>query len=549
MTFRGVTLAALMLSASQTAFADEQNTYDGDGYVTPVAFVGDMNSQAEDAYFAADAAEATRAQQRRTRRVATAAAVSHQAQYVQPAAPVYQQAAPVAQVGCLGGCFGSGCGASNCDAPGCDVPGPACGCDSAPSCDSMGCSGGCGSLGCGTIFGGGCDSPSCGCELFSGGGGCSLLGGGCDSPSCGCEMGGGCDSAGGSCRSGGGGLAGALGLCGKDGWFRNEVLLWFLQDRQSPALISTAGPGDLPREPGATTIFGDDLNGGLSAGYRGDAGIYLSDNFGVGGRFWILGQNEDSETASGNGSDRSIGRPFYNTLFNIEDSLLVAFQNNFSGTVTGTSKLDMLAAEAYGRLNLGCTKTCQLDLIGGYSYFSVDDELRISSTSVQNTGRIRTYNDLFDTENTMHGGQIGFEAIVTNGRWFARSLTKVHLGDMTQKVRIAGSSTDTTAPFTSSANSGLLALGNQGTYEQTVFTFVPELNFKLGYRFRQHVEMSVGYSFLMFDSLALAGDQIDRDIDPSALNTNGPFGNRPAFTMNESSLWVQGIDLGLAITF
>ena len=75
------------------------------------------------------------------------------------------------------------------------------------------------------------------------------------------------------------------------------------------------------------------------------------------------------------------------------------------------------------------------------------------------------------------------------------------------------------------------------------------MNFKLGYRFREHVEMSVGYSFLMFDSLALAGDQIDRNIDPSALNTNGPFGSRPAFTMNKSSLWVQGIDLGLAITF
>ncbi|MGB7345434.1 MAG: BBP7 family outer membrane beta-barrel protein [Pirellulaceae bacterium] len=549
MTFRGVTLAALMLSASQTAFADDQNNYDGDGYVTPVAFVGDISSESEDAYFAADAAEATRAMDRRTRRVRTAAAaapvvrtaaVSHTTHYApQPAAPVYQQSASVAQVGCLGGCLGSGCGASNCDAPGNYM-----GCDSAPGCDS----GGCDSIGCGTIFGGGCDSPSCGCELFSGGGGYSA-------PSCGCEMGGGCDSGGcglgGGCGlRGGGGVAGALGLCSKDGWFRHELLLWFMQDRQSPALIASAAPGVLPTQPGATTLFGGDLNGGLSAGYRGDAGIYLSDNVGVGGRFWILSQNEDSATAGGDGSSRSIGRPFYNTLFNVEDSLLVAFQNNFTGTVTGTSKLDMMAAEAYGRVNLGSTKSCQLDLIGGYSYFSVDDELRVTSTSTQNTGRIRSYSDSFDTENIMHGGQLGFEAVVTNGRWFARSLTKVHMGDMQQKVRIAGSSSDTTPPFASStANSGLLALGNQGTYEQDEFTFIPEMNFKLGYRFRQHVEMSVGYSFLMFDSLALAGDQVDRNIDPSALNTNGPFGNRPAFTMKDTSLWVQGIDLGLAITF
>ncbi len=545
MKFRGVTLAALMLSASQTAFANEQTNYDGDGYVTPVAFVGDVSQDEEDAYFAADAAEAKRATTRRQHRVRTAAAVSQPMQQYAPQQQIaYKPAVPVAQVGCVGGCVGSGCGASNCDAPSCGVPGPA-----PMSCDSGGCaSGGCDSIGCGTIFGGGCDSPSCGCEMF---------GGGCDSPSfstpsCGCEMGGGCDSMGcGSGGCGGGGLAGALGLCSKDGWFRSEALLWFVQDRNSPALVSQSNAvGGLPLQQNSTTLFGGDLNGGLSAGYRGDAGIYLSENLGIGGRFWWLSENEDDYSADrvGGNGQRSLGRPFFNTDIGSEDAILVAFQNVFAGSINATSKLDMMAAEAYGRLNLGCTNTCQLDLIGGYSYFNVDDELNIFSSSTQNNGRVRTYSDLFDTENTFHGGQVGFEAVVTNGRWFARSLTKVHMGDMQQRVSIRGRGTDTNPPVGGGANTngGFLSLEKVGDYEQNEFTFVPELNFKLGYRFRQHVEMSVGYSFLMFDSLALAGDQIDRNIDDSLRNTNVGAGTH---TIQDSSLWVQGVDLGLAITF
>ncbi|NNE01048.1 MAG: BBP7 family outer membrane beta-barrel protein [Pirellulaceae bacterium] len=540
MNFRGMTLAALLLSASQTAYADDsQVEYDGDGTVTPVAFVGDMPSQSEDAYFAADANEASRLQRmRQAKNVSTAnhqvvratsrpaasrpattvatrtvapqvAPQTRQVQYAPISAMQLQPAGhqQVQQVGLFGG------GYSACDAPGgCDMPG--------------------------------CDSP--GCSLFGGGQiGSGFSRGGCSGSSCD----GGCDS--GNCGSSScGGLAGLFGLCSRDGWARHEALLWFVQDRKSPSLITTSAPGTLPELPNATTRFGGEINGDMSFGYRGDMGVYLTDNVGVGGRLWWLDDNEDSLSLSGNGSDQSIGRPFFDTTTNDENSLLVALQNNFAGSVSAISKLEMMAAEGYARINLGCTKSCQLDLIGGYSYFSVDDSLRITSTSIQNSnGRTRTYSDLFDTENTMHGGQIGFEAVVSNGRWFARSLTKVHLGNMNQMIRIAGTSTDRTVGPGTSANSGFLALGNQGTWERDEFTFVPEMNFKLGYRFRKHVEMSVGYTFLMFDSLALAGDQIDRNIDPSSLNTSGPHGTRPAFDFNDSSLWLQGLDLGMAITF
>ncbi len=40
-----------------------------------------------------------------------------------------------------------------------------------------------------------------------------------------------------------------------------------------------------------------------------------------------------------------------------------------------------------------------------------------------------------------------------------------------------------------------LAQGNQGDYERDVFAFAPEANFKLGYRFRKNVLLSVGLQF------------------------------------------------------
>ncbi|MGI9473944.1 MAG: BBP7 family outer membrane beta-barrel protein [Rubripirellula sp.] len=46
--------------------------------------------------------------------------------------------------------------------------------------------------------------------------------------------------------------------------------------------------------------------------------------------------------------------------------------------------------------------------------------------------------------------------------------------------------------------------------------------------------------------MVLSGDVIDRNIDPNAFNT-GSFGTSPAFNFDDSSMWVQGLDLGLVI--
>ncbi len=57
--------------------------------------------------------------------------------------------------------------------------------------------------------------------------------------------------------------------------------------------------------------------------------------------------------------------------------------------------------------------------------------------------------------------------------------------------------------ITDNLGDGLLTLGQNGTFERDVFTFAPELNLKLGYRFRDHVTFNVGYSFIYWNNVAL----------------------------------------------
>ena len=94
----------------------------------------------------------------------------------------------------------------------------------------------------------------------------------------------------------------------------------------------------------------------------------------------------------------------------------------------------------------------------------------------------------------------------------------------------------------------MLALGNQGDYSRDVFAFAPEANFKLACQLRNNIAFTVGYSFIYFDNVSLTGDAVDDSIDGSTIAT-GAFGTRPAFDFDDSSLWVQGVDLGLSIAY
>ncbi|WP_158222795.1 BBP7 family outer membrane beta-barrel protein [Rhodopirellula sp. MGV] len=391
----------------------------------------------------------------------------------------------------------------------------------------------------------------------------------CDAP--GCD--GGCDaSCGSSCDSGA--FAGLMNLCNKDGWIRAEGLIMFMQARQAPVLVATADPTEFPVLPdpnnppsGATTVpvwGGDDgLDGGVSGGTRFDVGRYFSDNFGIGGRFMWLSENGDDFSMSGNGTGMSIGRPFFQIpLTNpgtASESALIVNQASSNpgvvapqrGMVQSSFSTDLLSAEAYARMTYCHTKSARVELIGGYSYFRLDDNLSIYSRSINNnTNAFSSDFSEFDTENEFNGGQIGFESYVTRGPWAVRMLSKVHMGNMSRTVQKTGRSDDGVDNVINNVyDSSLLVDEEQLASSDDEFSFIPELNVTLGYRFRDHVSFTVGYNFMYFDKVALAGQQINRNVDGTDDPRTIGAANYRQPTIVDGSLWVQGISLGTTIDY
>ncbi|QDS91366.1 hypothetical protein FF011L_00950 [Roseimaritima multifibrata] len=377
--------------------------------------------------------------------------------------------------------------------------------------------------------------------------------GGCNSVSC--E--GGCYSSGQSRR---GKIGAALNDPCASGWMNAELLLWFPQALQSPDLVAT-GPnaaGAIQGGPGYQALFGGRIEQGMQPGFRADVGRYFSDGqFGVGARIWFLQGADTAFSAQSDGSPGSpiLSRPLFNTSVGTEGGFLVGGPlGPLTGEINISSQLDMVASELYGKALFIQGEDYRMDLIGGYSFFNIENDLLITQSSTQlppSPAARRVVLDSFNTENNFHGGQIGFQTELNRGRFSFLSLTKVHLGNMHQRVDVFGTSRSDFVGVPASLQTfdrGLLVGDDQQSQSRDVFAFAPEANLKIGYRMRNHVNFTVGYSFIYWNRVALAGDQIDRNVDQTAVLTNNPS-TSPARKFNDRGFFVQGIDLGISVDY
>ena len=125
-------------------------------------------------------------------------------------------------------------------------------------------------------------------------------------------------------------------------------------------------------------------------------------------------------------------------------------------------------------------------------------------------------------------------------------LFKMALGNMRQSVIVNGNTTVTPAgsvPTTSAG--GLLAQPtNIGTQQDNRFAFSPEVNLNLIYNVNQNWRLVGGYSFIYWNNVVLAGNQIDTNVNLTQVPgpIAGPLSPAPKF--QRTDFWVQGISLG-----
>ena len=346
-------------------------------------------------------------------------------------------------------------------------------------------------------------------------------------------------------------------------WGEFDTLLWWRSASQYPALVSQ-NP-NVAQLPTLDTAGTEVLSGGsaivndMMVGYRAGFGAWLNDaqTFGVGGRVFgsFNGSNSNTYTSAGT---PSLGIPFFNTSLSAEDAYVVAVATNGSGnntgSITATEDFSFFGTEAYARIALARTGTAKFDLLGGYQFTRIDDSIGLQTTSVNGVTDLITdgtqfdTNDQFATENTFHGGLIGLMASVQKKKWTVSSSTRVAIGNMTKSYDLSGSvvTTDPGGAVTT-ANRGILVYSsNAGVRSTDVFTFIPQFDLKLGYQVSDSLRFDVGYSLLYFTDIALAGSQIDRNVDFAAALANPAF---PQVQTQRDAIHLHGLTLGGTFSF
>lgn len=353
-------------------------------------------------------------------------------------------------------------------------------------------------------------------------------------------------------------------LCGPPGraWVSGEWLYWVASGQSLPPLVTASPPGT-PRNlagvlggPGTATLFGGRrANNDWRSGFRLTAGTWLDDaqTLGVAADFFFLGSSRDRFAAASDGS-AILARPFVNALTGGPDAQLVSFPGVVAGAITADAKSDFIGAGAFLTGNLCCGPCGRADLLLGYRFLNLRDQLTVGENltalpgDVLPAGTQFLITDRFRTDNDFHGVPIGISAEQRFGSFFAAVRSSVALGVSHQTTTIDGSTAIALpgGPPVAFPGGVLTQATNIGRYTHDAFAVVPEVGVRAGAQVTSGLRVFVGYNFLYWSSVARAGDQIDLRVNPNHIPPAGPLGGPalPAFVPVRTGFWMQGISVG-----
>ncbi len=363
--------------------------------------------------------------------------------------------------------------------------------------------------------------------------------------------------------------------CGRN-WVSAELLLWWNSTTQVPPLVTTSSPqfNGILGQGDTRVLLGGAFGSTFHVGGRVGAGHWFDDDErrGVDWRLFWVAPASTSFTAS-TPPYPLLARPFFNVNGGVfapnvgfgPSAEVVAGPGVATGTVTATMKSTVWGTEANYRRFLAGNGCSRLDLLVGYRYLDVREDLSITESFARTPGSdfsvggpavLGFVSDRFRTENHFHGGQVGLAGTVQRGRWSVDSRATVALGTVFQSAEISGAQTLTLANgAVQTTPGGLLAVSgaNIGRFSQTKFGVVPEVGVNLGYQLTSHMKVFVGYNFLYLSSAVRPGGVIDQNLDAARVpNLLAPGSGapqmgvpRPMPQLNTSGYFVQGISFGL----
>jgi hypothetical protein len=370
-------------------------------------------------------------------------------------------------------------------------------------------------------------------------------------------------------------------------WLTGEYLLWFAKSQPVRfPFVTTSAPVAGGRIGETSTLIlhptTGDLGYNLFSGFRITGGFFKDDCRRHG---WYASgfMTEHKANVFFAQSDPTgqplLARPFINAVTGQHDVLLVSFPTFAAGNVTVYSSSRTWGAEGGPIVNLfrscpddGCGPFWNVDLLFGFRYFELKEDLRMQSFTDVLPGQTVPFDgklyfgpvnievhDEFTTLNQFYGGQVGLNTELRYGKYYLGALGKIALGVMHQRVDINGWSVlrqDPAAQVPPAVVPGGLYANatNIGRYRNDEFAVIPEVNVNLGYNWTSWMTTFIGYSFIYASRVVRPGDQYSPVVNPALVPTSPSFGlgvpvPTPNPVLTQSDFWIQGISFGINLRY
>lgn len=252
----------------------------------------------------------------------------------------------------------------------------------------------------------------------------------------------------------------------------------------------------------------------------------------------------------------------------------VTIPRNAASTVSLTSSNSLFGTELNVRSTTLKIGAADFGTLVGFRYVAFTDRLTASSnvTLTQPTdvtppasdtlSRNLTFStvDQVRVWNNFVGAQIGFDSEVHFGSMFLAGRLKLAVGPNFQSANTSGTAVlinnDSERPLPASrVTTGGLLVGptDQGDHDRTRYSFIPELNLKLGCQIAPWARVTVGYDGLYLGHMARSG--LSSTTNTLTVSTASGSSNSsstivtPAFRFADHDAWVQGLSFGFELMF
>ncbi|MCE9564726.1 MAG: BBP7 family outer membrane beta-barrel protein [Planctomycetes bacterium] len=210
---------------------------------------------------------------------------------------------------------------------------------------------------------------------------------------------------------------------------------------------------------------------------------------------------------------------------------VIVLQPAIAGSVVGTFPVTLstwfVGADVNYRHNLLCGPGGRLDVLGGYRFAYLRDEVYLGD--VPDSGKDHHRDNRAMAATPFNGGQVGLAGEARSSGWYVGGAAKMAFGVITPDVSatglFVGAEGATPAGFTR-----LAALTDMPKMQ---FAVLPTVNLTVGRQLREHTRIFAGYSFQYLSRVARLGDVLD----PSAT------------AVSMSDFWVQAVNFGMELRY